>query len=214
MIVYLDESGDLGWNFSAPYRHGGSSRYLTLAALLVPASEAHLAFRLIRNLYKGFGWNAKKEKKWVDCNEQARSTFAVASRKLADAHPLIRYRSITVQKDRVLPHIRKDSNKLYNWMTKLLLLEEMARHQHVEFIPDPRSIKVINGNDLHKYLEMGIFEKQVDTTLVTCPMDSKHCLGVQFADLLAGVVQLHFEDGKSSHLLELGNAIVTERLFF
>lgn len=35
ITVYLDESGDLGWKFDAPYRSGGSSRYLTIAAIAV-----------------------------------------------------------------------------------------------------------------------------------------------------------------------------------
>jgi len=36
MNVYVDESGDLGWEFAQPFRQGGSSRYLTIASLLVP----------------------------------------------------------------------------------------------------------------------------------------------------------------------------------
>jgi len=32
--IFVDESGDLGWQFNDPYRAGGSSRYLTLACLI------------------------------------------------------------------------------------------------------------------------------------------------------------------------------------
>jgi hypothetical protein len=35
MLIYLDESGELGWKFDAPYRKGGSSRYLTIASLVI-----------------------------------------------------------------------------------------------------------------------------------------------------------------------------------
>jgi len=38
MHVFLDESGDLGWNFEHPFRMGGSSRFLTLAFLVVDES--------------------------------------------------------------------------------------------------------------------------------------------------------------------------------
>jgi hypothetical protein len=29
LLIYLDESGDLGWSFDAPFRRDGSSRNLT-----------------------------------------------------------------------------------------------------------------------------------------------------------------------------------------
>ncbi|WMN84132.1 DUF3800 domain-containing protein [Vibrio parahaemolyticus] len=41
--IYLDESGDLGWTFDSPYRRGGSSRYLTIASLIVSPEKKALA---------------------------------------------------------------------------------------------------------------------------------------------------------------------------
>ncbi|AZB91680.1 hypothetical protein DKE41_019025 (plasmid) [Acinetobacter pittii] len=37
--IYLDESGDLGWNFNHPYRQGGSSRFLTIACVITPSED-------------------------------------------------------------------------------------------------------------------------------------------------------------------------------
>lgn len=51
-ISYLDESGDLGWKFHQPYRQGGSSRYLSLAAIILPFDKKHLPKRFITDLYK------------------------------------------------------------------------------------------------------------------------------------------------------------------
>jgi hypothetical protein len=48
MNVYLDESGDLGWTFDKPYRHGGSSRYLTISVLIVPKDLSHLPKRILK----------------------------------------------------------------------------------------------------------------------------------------------------------------------
>ena len=46
--VYLDESGDLGWKFDAPYRCGGSSRYLTISAIIFCSYvERHFCLRLM-----------------------------------------------------------------------------------------------------------------------------------------------------------------------
>ncbi|MBF4102116.1 DUF3800 domain-containing protein [Gallibacterium anatis] len=48
--VYLDESGDLGWKFDAPYRQGGSSRYLTIAAIVINHDKRHILKRLMKDL--------------------------------------------------------------------------------------------------------------------------------------------------------------------
>ena len=37
VVIYVDESGDLGWQFDQPFRAGGASRYLTVACLIVPS---------------------------------------------------------------------------------------------------------------------------------------------------------------------------------
>jgi hypothetical protein len=47
MNLYLDESGDLGWTLDKPYQAGGSSRYLTIATLIIPKTISHKA--LVRN---------------------------------------------------------------------------------------------------------------------------------------------------------------------
>lgn len=127
----------------------------------------------------------------------------------------IRYISITVKKENVKLHIRSDANKLYNYMIGISLINEMARHQAITFVPDPHSIKVESGNSLHNYLQTQLwFEKQVSTILTTKPCDSAASLNVQFSDMLSGVVQGHFEDGNSKPWAALRNQISYKTLFF
>ncbi len=127
----------------------------------------------------------------------------------------IRYLSITVKKQNVQPHIRKDANKLYNYMIGLSLLNEMSKHENVTFVPDPRSIKIESGNSLHDYLQTQLwFEMRAETSLTTTPLDSASSLNVQFSDMLSGIVQGHFEDGNSKPWTELRNNISYKTLFF
>lgn len=216
MIVYLDESGDLGWKFTAPYRRGGSSRYITIASLIVSSSKRHLPKRLIKKLYKKFNWPSDSEKKWSDMSVEERIFFAKKAAVLREEHPKdIRYISITVRKENVKPHIRRDANKLYNYMISFSLLDEMARHEDVLFVPDPRSVKVESGNSLHDYLQTQLwFEQQASTILTTKPEDSASNLNVQFSDMLSGIVQGHFEDGNSQPWAELHHYISYKTLFF
>ena len=215
ICIYLDESGDLGWKFNAPYRHGGSSRYLTITCLITPKDKRDLSKRIIRKIYKKFGWNTKVEKKWSQMDSAERDYFAKRALALRQKHPDIKYFSMTVKKENVQPHIRLDPNKLYNYMTGLLLIEEMSHFSHVEFYPDPRSVKVESGNSMHDYLQTQLwFDKNAATILTTTPVESSSNLNVQFADMLSGVVQGHFEDGNSSPWHIMASSINVRRLYF
>jgi hypothetical protein len=129
--IYLDESGDLGWTFSAPYRQGGSSRFLTIAALVTPLEKKHLPERVIRGLYTDRKWSTTKEKKWSDMSGSARDDFVTRAAKLRQQHTDIGYFAMVVNKQNVAAHIRQDPNLLYNYMIKLLLVREMAKHGEV-----------------------------------------------------------------------------------
>lgn len=215
VIIYLDESGDLGWKFDAPYRSGGSSRYLTIGAICVPPEKKHMPKRVIRELYEEFGWSKAKEVKWSDMTTEARKAFSLKARSMCDKHPDVVLNGIVVQKVNVMEHIRKDSNKLYNYMIRLSLLDRMAKHDVVTMVPDPRSIKVNSGNSLRDYLQTELwFTKNATTNLVYCPCDSKESLGVQFADNLAGLVQSRYEDNQSNNFQILAPKICLNRLFF
>jgi hypothetical protein len=68
---------------------------------------------------------------------------------------------------------------------------------------------------MHDYLQTNLwFTEEVPTVLTTKPQDSKKTLALQFADMLSGVVQSHFEDGNVDHLNGLGASICLKRLFF
>ena len=56
--------------------------------------------------------------------------------------------------------------------------------------------------------------KKATTNLITVPSDSKKNLGIQFVDMLAGLVQSRFEDNQSSNFQILMPKITLTRLFF
>jgi len=216
MIIYLDESGDLGWKFDLPYRRGGSSRYITIASLVVSKSKKHLPKRLVKGLYKKFKWSPSIEKKWSEMTIEERVWFTKKANELHIKYPEdVKYLSITVKKENVELHIRSDPNKLYNYMIGLSLLNEMKGHEQVEFIPDPRSIKVESGDSLHDYLQIKLwFDKNAITILTTNPSDSSKNLNVQFSDMLSGAVQGYFEDKKLQPWTEIRESIGCKKLFF
>lgn len=215
IIIYLDESGDLGWVLDKPYRQGGSSKFLTISAVIAGRDQKQYISRGIKELYEKYNWDPKRETKWSYMDDSQRVEFSKKAKHIAQLHSGIKYLSITAYKPNVQDHIRKDPNKLYNYMINLLLLEEISKHDDVVFIPDPRSIKVSSGNSLHDYIQTQLwFEKKVQTKLTTCPQESASTKGVQFADMISGLVQQHFEDRNSEPFHTLNSLLVAKKLYF
>ena len=141
--------------------------------------------------------------------------FAHTARKMCDQHNDIYLHAMVVKKQNVEEHIRKDANKLYNYMIRLSLLERMSGYDLVTIVPDARSVKVKSGNSLHDYLQTELwFTKNVKTYLSTQPLDSNQSVGVQFADMLSGIVQSRFEDGESNNFQILNPKLKLSCLFF
>lgn len=214
--IYLDESGDLGWKFDLPYRQGGSSRYLTIAAILIQHDQRKDLKRLMRKLYEKTKTPTHDEVKWAHLDMKQRLWIAQRLLDLKSKHGAdIQYYSISVRKEKVKPHIRNDANKLYNYMIKLMLSEEMAIYDQVFFNVDQRSIKVESGNSLHDYLQTVLWmEQSASTILKTRQCNSKDDLGVQLSDILSGIIQSHFEDGKSDPYHVLSNIGKFKKLYF
>jgi len=214
-IFCVDESGDLGWTFDQPYRRGGSSRFLTIGTIVCPSEKKHLPKRVIKSLHERFGWPPGIEKKWSDMTNEEREEFAKRARDLIDKHHDIKLLAITVAKEKVTGHMKKDSNKLYNYMMKLSLADEMCLYDRVVLMHDARSVKVASGNSLHDYLWIHLtYERRVETDLQTQPCDSACVLNVQFADMLSGLVHHHYEDSHTGCWELLRHRLVSKTLFF
>lgn len=74
-MTYMDESGDLGWELSRPYQHGGSSRYFVIAAPTGIGEAYRKLGSVVDRLHKLQGWTSKSEKKWANVSPSARENF-------------------------------------------------------------------------------------------------------------------------------------------
>jgi Protein of unknown function (DUF3800) len=214
-VIYLDESGDLGFSFNAPYRAGGSSRHLTVSGVVCPDDSKKYLKRFMVAFYRARGIPHGQERKWADLDAADRMDFANRAVALIRRQPQIRYASITVYKPRVQSHIQADPNKLYNYMVALFLVPSMRQFHEVSFVPDARSIKVKSGNSLHDYLQTKLwFDEQVPTTLKTHPSDSTKTLSLHFVDYLCGAFQSFHEDGQRAPRDALVAVTECRRLYF
>jgi hypothetical protein len=214
--VYADESGDLGWIFDKPFREGGSSRYLTIAFLLCPSELTHLPKRVVKRLYEKRGQSPSQELKASQLKSDEREFFAASVVSLLQKHPEISIFSITVNKPKVSEHIQADPNKLYNYMVKLCLIDYIMNEDLINFIPDPRSIKVASGNSLVDYLQTVLwFELGSKTRIHSQYVESSKSLCLQFIDIVAHIVWRNYEaqDGTAFSIIQPYMAC-TKELYF
>ena len=134
---------------------------------------------------------------------------------LVSKHLDIQIGAITVKKFNVQSHIRQDSNKLYNYMLRLSLLEIISNEPIVSLIRDNRSIKVKSGNSLVDYLQTELcFELHSKTQIKDIPSDSKQVRNLILADWINNIVWGYYEDNNATAYNILKSVIKEKHLFF
>ncbi len=213
--VYLDESGDLGWVLDKPYRHGGSSRYLTIAFVMCPSEKKHLLRRIVADVYRRTKHNPKTELKGSSLSVADKCFFAERVRRLVSMNPDIVVGSITVNKSKVQQHIREDGNKLYNYMIRLAVLPIVKGQPFVNLIRDNKTIKVRSGNSLIDYLQTTMwFELSSHTKIIDIPSDSKQVKNLIFIDWINNLIWGRYEDNNTQPYDIIKNVISSKKLFF
>ncbi len=213
--IYLDESGDLGWTLNAPFRNGGSSKYLTIAFIIIPEDSNHLIKRFVKNIYKHYGFDPTKEIKANKLNPEQKLYIANSIVIFMNRHPDFIIGAITVNKTNVGTHIRLDGNKLYNYMMRLSILDKIHTRPVVKVIRDERSIKVKSGNCCIDYLQTYVwFEMESPCILMDFPSESHRNICLIFIDWVTNIIWGRYEDNKIEPFNVLLPVIRNQKLFF
>jgi len=214
-LIYQDESGDLGWTFDNPNRHGGSSRYLTIAFVTVPESKKQQLWRLVKRVYEKYKLNPKIEKKGSSYTDEHATYIAGRMVDLVDRHEDIKICAITIKKEKVDDHIRTEENIIYNYALVRKIAPIIKDLPHVIIIPDKRTIKVRSGNSCAEYLRTKLwFEMQSKTQVDYIPTESTDKPHLWFIDWVANFIWRHYEDGRSDAYNRLSGILDETRLFF
>lgn len=215
MNLFYDESGDLGFSFARPYLRGGSSRFLTLAFLLIPYGKTQFVKRLVKKLYERKNWGPSDELKATFLSDNDKVWFAEKTVELLMNHQDFDVFTITISKTRVQDHIRQDPNKLYNYATGLAIKNKVKAFTEVHLFPDPRAIKVRSGNSHVDYLQtVMMFDQNSAVKLIQHQVDSKDSKCIQFTDIIANIVWGYHEFGRNGAHRVLDRVISNKTLFF
>lgn len=215
MNIYIDESGDLGWILDKPFQSGGSSRYLAITALIVPKTLSNYPKRIVKKIYSKRKQSTAIEIKGKNLSKDERMKFVQRVVYLLRRQPSINISSIIVNKRNVQEHIRSDPNKLYNYMVNFALLDKIDKCSVVDFIPDPRSIKVESQNSLVDYLQTKLWFEYNSATIIRYQTTESHLnINIQFADIVSYVIWRRYEYNKSDAFNILKPHILIKHLFF
>lgn len=182
-IFYIDESGDLGFG-------SGGSQYFVIAVVCVDRGNQVQLKRFVRKFRIEQKLPTKVELKAATTKLGRRNDFCHRLTGLdCSAHYLV------VNKSRVKPELRKDTNILYNYLTGMLLTPLMSPLREACIHLDNRTIKVASGNSLHDYLRIKLwFEMNSVVNVKFAYLDSRECLGIQTADFVANAVYRNYEN--------------------
>lgn len=216
MTILLDESGDLGWKFTAPYNNGGSSRFLTIAYVIIPNNKKNLLHRQISKTYQKNKWNFSVEHKGARLTNAERLYFLTRVQAMINTNPDIQIGAITTRKDRVFEHIKRDSNLLYNYMTKLAIISKVKQcNGNIEFIRDERSIKVASGNSLIEYLQTTLwFDENSKAIIIDKPTKSHQDFCILFVDWICNCIWNKYEYSVNDYYDLITPYLKEEKLFF
>ena len=95
--IYFDESGDLGWKINEPYRREGSSRFFTIAYLILPKEDNKYINRFLKHFHKNRD-GKRKEYKGLEFRNPRAKVQARLIKRLIDDHPLMTIGAVTAKK--------------------------------------------------------------------------------------------------------------------
>ena len=172
MVIYLDESGDLGFG-------GGGSDHFVVA--FIATEDPTDIQRAVRATKRKFGLPRNYEIKGSGSSGRIRNHLL---KKLSALD--VEVHSIVMRKSNVLPRLRKDTNILYNYVLGLILVPYVVKQKRVKIIVDRRVVSVKSGLKLDEYLKCRIwYEKLADVEMDISHKDSKFVPGIQAVDVIS-----------------------------
>jgi hypothetical protein len=184
-ILYLDESGDLGFNFSVP----GASRHLTIA--FIATTNSTELKRVVRDIKRNQGIGGSTELKGYNTRFEIREELA---RRLARLP--VEIHAVTVYKPNVETRLREDTNIFYNYVAGLVLVPYICKQSRITTCYDARKIKVKTGFDIDPYIRYKVlFEEKKNVIIFSQHLNSATSLAIQASDIVTNAIFRKYENG-------------------
>ncbi len=214
--VYLDESGDGGWNADLPLGQGGSSRFYIYAMLIVPSGLAGKTKNLVKKTYRKNNFNYRREIKGGKLFTQARTQFCKSIIQLLNEEPSIKVRCVVLEKKDVPEMIREESFEiLCNHMIHLGITNLIGFADNVHIFPDEKSIAKNRIYAAEDYLKArSWFDLKNVIPFEYRPKKGTDNFNIIFVDWIVNTVWRHYEQGEHTGFNILKENIEVIKLSF
>ena len=207
IFIYLDESGDLGFN-------KGSSKHFVISFLVMSQKTNLLLKRKFIEVKRKYNISKGIEIKGNKSSYRLRMDIL----KEICSLPIDIY-SITTKKQGINETLRKDTNIFYNYRVNLIVVPYLGKTKanKICLIADKRISKVSKGMRFGDYLKYKIFyEKNLYHLQLNIEyLDSITSYGLQDVDFVANSVFRNYEQGNEKYIEALeGNIVQNKRLYF
>ncbi len=178
MLIYLDESGDLGFNFKK-----GASAFFVISFVAMDEPISLELKRVIKKIKQKHRIPRKVEVK----GNKDRHALRLDVLRAISSLPIEIY-SIVVNKKNIDKHLRNDTNIFYNYMVNLIVIPYLERKKvnEAHIIADLRITRIAKGLRFDDYLKYKLFfEKKLYIELIVEFLDSRKSLGLQAVDFVS-----------------------------
>jgi hypothetical protein len=185
--IYLDESGDLGFNFNK-----NSSKYFVIALFETNLSQKELK-KLIRVSKERTIKNTKNRKFEIkgSCKNTSHETKIFLLNKLLEKESNFKINAIIINKENIYDNLRDKSRVFYNYISKEVLKENS--NKRIKLILDKKDRKERFTQEMNKYLIDTFNSIELDLN-----HEYSHCYaGLQIVDVIANSIFRKFERDES-----------------
>lgn len=176
VFIFVDESGDLG-------KHG--SKAFTIA-FLSTESPIHIERIIKRTRQRKLKRKMKEipELKANSSGEQIRTHVLGELGKCQYCE--INY--ITIDKQKVLPHLYQVKNKLYNYICGILINELGSIPRKIDMLVDKKDSNKLIREDFNQYIQNKIKERKINCVITIKHLPSYFHKGLQAVDFIAWAI--------------------------
>lgn len=187
MIVFIDESGDAGFQVEK----GSSPNFIVVMVIFADELDAEEASLKIRKLRKKMGKSENFEFKFNKLNKEFRTDFL---NEVKNMNFLVR--AIVFQKKHIYSlNLRSSKEKFYNYAVKCLLQHNQSRISHAKIRIDASSDKKFK-QELGIYLRKELNNNNLKIMKNLKFKDSAKDVLIQLADMIAGSIGRSYQVDK------------------
>lgn len=198
MRIYLDESGDLGFDD----KKKGASKYLVFTAILV--EEYKLFSQNVNALFKQI-----RKKRRIPPSEEIKTHRALESDKKAILKEIaksdVEIQTLILNKERVFPYLHGMKEIMYNFCVNILIVPALVNNLDATLILDSRHKEKVPGKKFDDYIRSQVMEELIKAEKLEDiekmqfsihHWESQKCIGLQAVDFVSNAIFRHYEYNK------------------